>query len=228
MAKKTSDSFLTKSNAKACFLSLTTPEEVLNELKIFNVNKANGPNSTPVKILKDIKSEISVPLSTLTNLSFKTEIFRSSLKLASVTPIFKKDDQHDCNNYRTTSISSNISKLIEKRLYNRLYKLLDQKECPYNNQLGFRNHHSTNHTLITITEKIRNALDDGKYTCGLFLDFQKAFDTVNHKIILSKLEHYGIRGIPLELFQNYLMNRTQFVEINKKSSDVLPKNYGVP
>ena len=62
----------------------------------------------------------------------------------------------------------------------------------------------------------------------VFLDFQKAFDTVNHKILLSKLEHYGIRGMPLKLFQNYLMNRTQFVEINKKSSDVLPINYGVP
>ena len=79
-----------------------------------------------------------------------------------------------------------------------------------------------------MTEKIRNALDDGEYACGVFLDFQKAFDTVNHKILLSKLEHYGIRGMPLKLFQNYLINRTQFVEINKKSSDVLPINYGVP
>ena len=105
---------------------------------------------------------------------------------------------------------------------------MNQNKCLFNNQFGFRNHHSTNHALISITEKIRNALDDGKYGCGVFLDFQKAFDTVNHKILLSKLEHYGIRGMPLKLFQNYLINRTQFVEINKKSSDVLPINYGVP
>ena len=143
-------------------------------------------------------------------------------------PIFKKSDQQDCNNYRLISIFSNISKLIQKLLYNRFYKFLNRSKCLYNNQFGFRNRHSTNHALISITEKIRNALDDGKYVCGVFLDFQKAFDTVNHKILLSKLEHYGIRGMPLKLFQNYLMNRTQFVEINKKSSDVLPINYGVP
>ena len=75
--------------------------------------------------------------------------------------------------------------------------------------------------------KIPNALDDGKYVGGVFFDFEREFDTVNHKILLSKLEHYGIRGMPFKLFQNYLTNRTQFVEINKKSSNVLPINYGV-
>ena len=119
--KKASDSFLTKSNAKTLFLSPTTPEEVLNELKTFKLNKANGPNSIPVKILKDMKSEISVPLSTLTNLSFNTGIFPSSLQLAMVIPIFKKGDQQEFNNYRPISILSNISKLIQKILYNRLY-----------------------------------------------------------------------------------------------------------
>ena len=79
-----------------------------------------------------------------------------------------------------------------------------------------------------MTEKIRNALDDDKYACGVFLDFQKEFDTANHKILLSKLEHYRIRGMPLKLFQNYLMNQTQFAEMNKNSSNVLSINYGVP
>ena len=93
-AKKTFDSFLTKSYAKTFFLSPTTPEEVLNELKTFNIDKANGPNSIPVKILKDMKSDIYVPLSALANLSFNTRIFPSSLKLATVIPpIFKKGDQ---------------------------------------------------------------------------------------------------------------------------------------
>ena len=124
-AKKISDSFLTKSNAKTFFLSPTTPEEVLNELKTFNLNKASGPNCILVEILKDMKSEISVSLSTLTNLSFHTGIFPSSLKLARVMPIFKKGDQQDCNNYRPISVLSNISKLIEKLLYNRLYKFLN-------------------------------------------------------------------------------------------------------
>ena len=143
-------------------------------------------------------------------------------------PISKKGDQQDCNNYRPISVLSNISKLIEKLLYNRLYKFLNQNKCLYNNQLGFQNHHSTNQALISITEEIQNALDDGKYACHVILYFKKAFNTLNHKIFLSKLEHCGIRGMPLKLFQNYLMNQTQFVEINKKCSDVLPINYGVP
>ena len=91
---------------------------------------------------------------------------------------------------------------------------MNQNKCNFNYQFGFRNHHSTNHALISITEKIRKALGEGKFASGLFLDFQKAFDTVNHKILISKLEHYGIRGLPLHLFQNYLEKRTQFVEIN--------------
>ena len=105
---------------------------------------------------------------------------------------------------------------------------MNQNKCHFNYQFGFQNHHSTNHVLISTTEKIRKALGEGKFACGVFLDFQKAFDTVNHKILISKLEHYGIRGLPLHLFQNYLEKRTQFVEINKKSSNVLPINHGVP
>ena len=105
---------------------------------------------------------------------------------------------------------------------------MNQNKYNFNYQFGFRNHHSTNHALISITEKIRNALDESKFASRVFLDFQKAFDTVNHKILISKLEHYGIRGLPLHLFQNYLEKRTQFIEINKKSSDVLPINHGVP
>ena len=133
---------------------LTTPEEVPNESKTFNFHKANGPNSTPVKILKDMKSEISVPLSTVSNLSFNTGIFPSSLKLARFMPIFEKRDQQECNNHMLISISSNICKLIEKRLYNRLYKFLNQNKCLYNNQFGFQNDHFTNHALISISEKI--------------------------------------------------------------------------
>ena len=101
-----------------------------------------------------MKSEISVPLSTLTNLSFNFGIFPCSLKLARVMAIFKKGYQQDCNNYRPFSVFSNISKLIEKLLYSRLYKFLNQSKCLYNNQFGFRDHHSTNHAMISMTEKI--------------------------------------------------------------------------
>ena len=199
-AKKTFNSFLTKSNTKALFLFPTKPGEVASILKTFNLNKAVGPNSLPIKILKDLKSEITEPLSTLINLSFNTGVFPNSLKLAKVIPVFNKGDQQECSNYRPFSLLSNIGKLIEKLLCNRLNDFLNQNKWLYKYQFGFRNHHSTNHALISITEKIRKALDHGKFACGVFLDFQKAFGTVNQKILLSKLEHCGIRGIALYLF----------------------------
>ena len=168
-------------------------------IKTFNLNKAIGPNSIPATILKKIKKQISEPLSTLINLSFDTGDFPNCSKLSKVIPVCKKGDQQECNNYSPISLLSNISKLIEKLLYNRLHKFLNQNKCLFNYQFGFWNHHSTNHALISITEKI-NALDEGKFACGVFIDFQKAFNTVNHKILISKLEHCGIRGLPLHLF----------------------------
>ena len=122
---KTFNSFLTKSSTKILCLSPTTPNKVTNILKTFNLNKAIGPNSIPVKIIKDLKNEIFEPLFTLRNLSFNTGIFSNSPKLARVIPVFKKGDQQKCNNYRPILRLSNISKLFEKLLYNRLYKFLN-------------------------------------------------------------------------------------------------------
>ena len=116
-----------------------------------------------------------------------------------------------------------------KNFYITGYKFLNQNKYMFNYWFGFRNHHSTNNTLISITEKIRNALDEGKFACWVFLDFQKAFDTVNHEILIPKLEHYGIRGLPLHLAFSklwYLEKRTQFVQVNKKN--LLPINPRVP
>ena len=98
---------------------------------------AIGPNSIPVTILKEIKKEISELMSTLINLSFDTGDFPNCLKLAKVIPVYKKGDQQECNNYRPISLLSNISKLIEKLLYNRLYKFLNQNKCLFNYQFGF-------------------------------------------------------------------------------------------
>ena len=186
-------------------------------IKAFNLNTAIGSNSIPVTTLKEIKKRNIWASVYPNNLLFDIDDLPTCLKLAKVIPVYKKGDQQEYNNYRPISLLSNISKLIEKLLYNRLYKFLNQNKCLFNYQFGFWNHHSTNHELIRITEKIRNALAEGKFACGVFLDFQKAFDTVNHKILISKLEHYGIRGLPLHLFQNYLEKRTQFVNINKKA-----------
>ena len=99
---------------------------------------------------------------------------------------------------------SKLKKLIEKLVHKRLYKFLEKHKLLYEHQYGFQKKHSTNHALIDITEKIRSALDQNIFACGIFIDLQKAFDTVNHDILLHKLDHYGIRGLPSKWFQSFL------------------------
>ena len=89
-------------------------------------------------------------------------------------------------------------------MYSRFYDFLNKYNCLYRKQFGFQNYHSTNHALITITETVRDALDRDEYSCGAFLDFQKAFETVNHQILTGKLNHYGVRGLSLDWFTSYL------------------------
>ena len=123
---------------------------------------------------------------------------------------------------------SNIEKILEKLMYKRLYTFLDNKNIIYDLQFGFRQQYSTSHALINITENIRKALDDGNIGCGVFVDLQKAFDTVDHKILLAKLNHYGIRGVSNDWFKSYLSNRHQYVSINGYESGLAAINCGVP
>ena len=143
-------------------------------------------------------------------------------------PVFKKGSKIDVSNYRPISLLSNIGKVFERLMHSRLYKFLEKFQCLYKLQFGFRKNHSTTHTLIDIVENIRKSIDEGNYACGVFIDLQKAFDTVNHDILLSKLKHYGIRGIPLKWFQTYLGDRSQYVTINGTSSTVKNITTGVP
>ena len=123
---------------------------------------------------------------------------------------------------------SNIEKILEKLMYKRLYAFLDYNNIIYDLQFGFRQQYSTSHALINITENISKALDDGNIGCGVFVDLQKAFDTVDHQILLAKLNHYGIRGVSNDWFKSYLSNRSQYVSINGYESGLAAINCGVP
>ena len=105
---------------------------------------------------------------------------------------------------------------------------MENSQLFYSRQFGFRSNHSTNHALISITESIKNSIDNGKFGCGIFLDLRKAFDTVSHSILLDKLSYYGVRGVALKWFESYLSNRKQFVSVNGVSSDLLNVTCGVP
>ena len=191
-----------------------------------NTPKLNLDTSN--SILKQLNNEISVILANLFNLSFSTGVFPDILKYSSVLPLFKKGSKLDCGNYRPISLLSNISKLLEKLMYSRFYNFLNVYNCISELQFGFRSKHSTSHTLVSITEKIREALDTGHFACGVFIDLQKAFDTVDHDILISKLEHYGARGIAKNWFSSYLQNRKQCVKLNGFESSLSDISYGVP
>ena len=122
---------------------------------------------------------------------------------------------------------SNISKIIEKIVHDRLYFYLENNIF-YKYQFGFRANHSTNHALTEITEQIRNACDKGLFTCGNYLDLQKAFDTVNQNILLAKLKHYGIKGNSLDWFKSFKCDRVQYTSIDMKEPSTKIVSHGVP
>ena len=150
------------------------------------------------------------------------------MKLAKVVPIFKKGCPLDSSNYRPISLLSVFSKIIEKIMYKRLYEFLELHNILYCHQFGFRASHSINHALISLTESVKNTLDNKKFGCSIFLDLKKAFDTMHHEILLKKLEHYGIRGMTLSWFRSYLNNREQYVSVNGHNSCSQKVTCGVP
>ena len=118
--------------------------------------------------------------------------------------------------------------MLEKLMYNRIYKFFSDNNPMYSLQFGFRQKYSTLHALIILTESIRKNLDEGNIGCGIFVDLQKAFDTVEHDVHLSKLEHYGVCGLANECFKSYLSNRKQYVSINVYDSNLADVEFGVP
>ena len=113
-------------------------------------------------------------------------------------------------------------------MYNRLINFIEKMKIIYAKQFGFRSKHSTEHAILNIVDNIHKGIENGKFSCGIFLDFSKAFDTVNHAILIKKLEHYGIRGLAKEWFISYLHNRKRFTSIGNTNSEELPISCGVP
>ena len=181
---------------------------MIRTINNLNSNKATGPSSIDYKILHLIKLNIAESLSRLINLSFENAIYFQNLEISKVIPFYKdKGSNLDSSNYCPISLLSNINKIVEKLMYNRLYSFLCKHKCICINQFGFRKNHSTIHAHISLTEHIRDSLDKNKLACEIFIDLQKAFDTVDHNILLDKLAHYGMRGIANERIKSYLSNR---------------------
>ena len=189
---------------------------------ILSINplRAAGPNGILTKILKLLSNHISNQLSELLNLSFSLDVFLSILKSGKVIPIFKKESKLKCSNYRTISLLSNIDKILERTMYNRLYEYLESKNFIYDLQFSVQQKHSTSHALIYLTDKIQEQLNKKKLGCGIFVEFQKAFDIVDHNLLIQKLNYYSVRVTANNWFSSYLENRTQIASIDGYSYDL--------
>ena len=201
---------------------------MLKLLTELNSQKATGLDGLPAKFLKDGASTIAKPLTHIINMSITSGQFPKELKCAKIVPIYKKKLKTDPGNYRPVSILSIISKIFEKVVCEQLSEYLECNNLMYDLQSGFRQNFSTDSCLIHLSDYILNNQDKGEYTGMVVIDLQKAFDTVNHKILLSKLQALGLDQVAIKWFASYLEDRQQIVQIGDTHSDSCSIKCGVP
>ena len=193
------------------YLAPVTKTQVFTLFAGLNENKAciNIPN----KLIKLASGPLSVPFTKIFNESISSGIFPEIFKISRVTPIYKSGILTELGKYRPTAIISPFSKILERLVYDQLMFCLKKQCILFNYQFGFRKGHSTEYAILETLENVKSAIDENKITWYFFLDFLKAFDTLNHHILLEKLNKYGIRGLSHEWFSSYMTDRKQYVKI---------------
>lgn len=199
--------------------------KIIRKLKSKSSSGHDGLSSIQLKFISD---DIVATLTKIINQSLCTGIFPDSLKIAKISPIYKKGDAHITDNYRPISLLPVLSKIFEKVVFLQVYEYFVENNLLYDSQYGFRKYHSTEFAALEFTDKIISNLDQGKLPIAIFLDLSKAFDTIDHSILIHKLEYYGIRGTSLNWFKSYLSNRQQYVQFNDCTSSHSIITTGVP
>ena len=210
------------------YFDAVTSSEI--EMEIFSTpsNKVYGLYSCPVRLLKSARHVISSALAQLMNKSILCGMYPRQLKHAKVVPVHKTGDETDPSNYRPISLLSVFNRIFERLMYKRLKSFIDKNDMLFKSQYGFRNNYCTQHAILDILNKIQSNVDKKLYSCGIFIDLKKAFDTVDHNVLLCKLHHYGIRGIINAWFSSYLSCRTQSTQIGSTVSNKETILCGVP
>ena len=220
--------YLPPRSSDSFYLAPTCKEDVLCEIKKMKPMKAPGHDSIGTKITHLCPDIFAETLSKIFNNAILQGVYPDAMKIAKVIALFKGGIKSNPNNYRPIKLLSHFDKIFEKNLCKRLVAFLEQKQILYCHQYGFRKLYSTTMALIEITDNIKRLLDERNYVIGIFNDFKKAFDTVDHEIMLRKLDCYGIRGHANMFFRSYLINRRQFTVANGVQSDIGFVKCGVP
>ena len=220
--------YLTEENNSSLFLNPTSVFEIIEFSKTLKPFKASGPDDISPRVVRECIHFIAEPLCDIYNKSISTGIVPDKLKLAKIIPLYKKNDKNKVQNYRPVALLPIFAKLLEKILHQRIYTFFDKNKLLIDEQFGFRKNYSTSSGVLHLTEYISKQIDGGNFCVGVFMDLSKAFDTIDHRILLRKLYYYGIRGIALDLFENYLSNRKQYVVVDGVSSNYETVNCGVP
>ena len=205
------------------FSRITADYILRNAAKIKN----SKSGTLPGKFLKDTIYVVAPTLAFIFNWSFEEGIFPDNFKIARICPIYKgKGSKSNPDNYRPISVLSVVARLFEKLVHDQLLKHLEM--FLYVHQSGFRPKHSTETSLLNTTNQLCLNIDRGQCNLAVFNDLRKAFDTVNHDILLCKLYHYGVKSTELKWFKSYLSNRRQYCSISGHDSNFSHVTTGIP
>ncbi len=220
--------YLPNPSIPSLFLAPVSPGEVLEIIMNMGKKSSQDVNDIPFPLLQFVVLDLMKPLSHIFNLSIEKGIFPTNLKTSKVVAIFKNSGSPlDVNCHRGIAIINQVSKVFEKLICRRLLNFLYANDFFDENQFGFLKDRSTNHAILKIINYISESVNQGDYVVGVFLDAMKAFDSVNHDILLSKLDNAGIRGNALNWFKSYLSGRNQKVKVGESWSELKNINISV-
>ena len=204
------------------------PATILKLLKQLNPAKSAGIDNLTGKFLKEGAPVLASPITDLVNLSISLSLFPDDCKIAKLKPLYKKEAKTKPKNYQPISLLPLLSKIIKRIIHNQTQEFLDKNSILYKYQCGFRKHHSTDTCLPYLTDKVKIGFEEGLLTGMVLIDLQKAFDTIDHSILLEKMCCLGFAGKTIEWYTSYLTNRSFIVNVGKEFSCPSKLSCGVP
>ena len=219
--------FLKNSVPNSIYLDTVDAGEIHAIINNFELKATLDTKISALKIANE-SFNFTTALTNVINKSFSQGVFPDQMKIARMIPIHKDGPKNNVANYRPISLLNSLSKVYEKLMYNRLISFLESNNSLFDMQYGFRSGRSCEQALLNAQNTLLNSLTNRQISLLLLIDFSKAFDMVDHSILLKKLDHYGIRGVALKWMESYLCNRQQFVTVNGSDSKMESIKYGVP